>query len=319
VSVTDTTIIEHFVGLTSPSLLDTITLAGFDFTTVTASKFSMRPYSSSTLTINAASETMSNQTIGSMNTTYNWQVADVGTAGLYVAWHTLTIGAATQDTPQFYVYLVDPLGVAPSGDLCTLNDVRVAMSLQDGFTDSDPQIALSISMATAAIIQEGGREFAPVSTNLKRRFMVERVPGAVVHFGPYDLQSASLVQLNPETSSPTTLTTLQDYSFEPIQSRSGTYKQLRMAPTAPIFSTVAVKYNYALLDITGTWGFPTVPPDIRHGCIETVRSWLDKAVQDYGARDLVDLPRDIIATAAQSYDLPIAALKAVRRWQDWTP
>jgi len=150
-------------------------------------------------------------------------------------------------------------------------------------------------------------------------FPAGAITGAVVHFGPYDLQSASLVQLNPETSSPTTLTTLQDYSFEPIQSRSGTYKQLRMAPTAPIFSTVAVKYNYALLDITGTWGFPTVPPDIRHGCIETVRSWLDKAVQDYGARDLVDLPRDIIATAAQSYDLPIAALKAVRRWQDWTP
>jgi len=167
----------------------------------------------------------------------DYQIAwDDGSGNYAVDEVTVTVGPTTFTTPT-------------ASDLCTLADVRAAMRVQAAFTDWDAQISDAISMASAAIIQEAQREFAPVSAATTRRFVVQRVPGAVVHFGPYDLQSATAVSLNPETTSPTTLTQFDTYSFEPFQSRSGTYKQLRMAPAAPIFSTVAVKYGYALVDM----------------------------------------------------------------------
>lgn len=323
-SYTDTTIIEQPVGITQPALTDTITLTGFDFTTCSASVLNMRPYSSTTLTINAGSETLSNKTTGSMNTSYQWQAADVATQGLYVAWHTLTLtGGVKQDTPQFFVYLFDPLGAAASGDLCSLMDVRVAAMWETADTDLDQLAALYITEASSVIGRYCDREFAPVSTGVTRRFFLEPWDlGYRVEFAPYDCQSVSSVVLNPEQSAPLTLVgsgATPDYVLEPLTPKYSVYSRLHVTPFLPIFSSFALRFGYPQVDVTGTWGFPSVPAEARIACIQTVRSWLDRSVNATAVTDLADTPRGYFPQSDGAYGLPLSALRLLQGLKRWVP
>ena len=164
-------------------------------------------------------------------------------------------------------------------DLTTVEAVKEHIQLPDTDTELDELIPDFITQASVLIMNEYKREFAPVSTDTTRRFKVD---GYRVDFSPYDLQSATLVQLHPETNEPIVLVDgslggmSQSYMLKPINPQRGVYQSLQLGGYLVIVSQTLMQFNFALIDVTGTWGFAEVPEDVARACNMTVGSWLTR-------------------------------------------
>lgn len=293
-----------YVGNRNPSITQTILnddgtahdLAG---ATVT---FSMRPEGSSTPKVNAQPATVVSAPAGTVR--YDWQAADVDTAGEYLVWWTVTVGGKTQDVPEsLVVFQAHTVGAS---DLCTLTDVRVALEIPATDTSRDPLISSLITAASGAIMLECEREFAPVTASATRRF---RIDSWVMSLAPYDLRTVSSFVLHPESSSPITLTAGTDYNLEPVTSKTGTYTSVQFSAYLASLpsSQTAFSFGYALCDITGAWGFASVPEDVQRACVITVASWLRKDVSALVGPEL-DLGGGIAPAFAPTMEIPHAAM-----------
>lgn len=171
-------------------------------------------------------------------------------------------------------------------DLCTPDDVREAIKSPLSSTELDDLIPIYITQASLVIMNWCNREFAPITTNATRRF---RVSGYRVDLSPYDLQPspAPVVSLHPESTQPVTLVANDQYMFKPINPHRGVYQSLQFSGFMVIISQTLTRYDFALVDVTGTWGFTAVPEDVERACVTTVSSWLTRtapgAQTPYGA------------------------------------
>lgn len=294
---------------TSPSLSDTIKVNGvaFDLTASTV-KLRMR------LETAAAADPLKIDTLATVvsavagTVRYDWAPGDVDTAGQYVAWWHVTLPSTkVQDSDEFQIIVQDH-GLQ-SGNLCSLADVRQSLELPAAETTRDELILSLIPVASKMIMALVEREFAPVTTGATRRIEVNAssIASRVVDFAPYDLQSATLVSLHPETSTPTTLVAYTDYTLHPAQTDEGVYTSLRLSNFLNVVSNTVVRFGYALIDITGTWGFPSVPGQVAEACSDAVCAWMRRDVSTLGLNlmDGSDLSPDFTA----SFDLPLAAIR----------
>lgn len=167
------------------------------------------------------------------------------------------------------------LNEEPSGGaLCTLADVRQLMQMNEEDTEQDTIIASLIIQAGDLIKRHTEREFAletdDPEAEITRRFEIDLSLGYMT-FAPYDLQSVTSVVLDPDD----TATALQgtDYRLGPLPQRDGVYRTFKLM-TAQGAGTVEV-------DITGLWGFPTVPRPVRLACAQTVVTWLRRDVSAF--------------------------------------
>jgi hypothetical protein len=270
-------VITHFVGNRAPSLTDVIRIDGnpFDLTASTV-KLKMRLETNSVLKVNAAAVIVS-AALGQVR--FDWSALDVDTAGEYVAWWEVTTAALTQDTREFSVVMVDH--AEPSGDLCSLADVREARGNTNTETSQDSLAAAYISAASEAITTEFDREFAPATAAAVRTF---QWTGGVLDLAPYDLRSVTLMRLNPEATSPTTLVAGTDYMLSPVGAPQGVYTSVRLSGYLNTISDVLNRFGFMQVEITGAWGFATVPKRVRQACVLTVQSWLRR---DVGALQLL--------------------------------
>lgn len=193
-------------------------------------------------------------------------------------------------------------------DLTTVANVKAAITLNA--STSDGLIQDLITQASAAITARYQREFAAVSGTPTRRV---KVTECLVRLAPYDLRSASSVVLNPESSSPATLTAGTDYTLEPVAHTSlGTYTELRLSRTLSIDSTTRTNFGYALLDITGTWGAAAIPADVARACIITVAAWLDRGADVIAGMDSTVRPDG--TTMSPSWAIPFAAHSLLQKY-----
>jgi hypothetical protein len=194
--------------------------------------------------------------------------------------------------------------------LCSLADVRSAMETPDSDTSLDDVVTEYINEASELIIKTARRQFAPVQTATAYTFKVSS-KGRVV-FLPYDLQSASQVMLHPEASQLVVDPT--DYQLEPFTNSEGVYTALVLSPWLSRVSLRQLKFGNPWCQITGTWGWPTVPYPVKRACIVTVRTWVRKDAQKmagsiggeyYGGQELApEMPA--------TYALPAAARKLLQ-------
>lgn len=199
-----------------------------------------------------------------------------------------------------------------ANDLTTVQSVKDNIELPSNDQNLDQLIPELITEASSRIIEFCQREFAPVVTQT-RRF---RVDGYRVDFAPWDLQSATAVVLHPEAGSGAitlgdgTNGTNQQYMLKPINPARGVYQSMQFSGYLVIVSQTLMAFNYALVDVTGTWGFPSVPDEVKRACNITVGSWLTKTSPGFsGAYGIPAMSATGGVTFRNDWDIPWAARK----------
>lgn len=184
-------------------------------------------------------------------------------------------------------------------DLCTLEEVKLALELTE--VKRDDVIQMFITSASSAIQTYIESRIVPVETGAKRFAW----SGGGLDLMPYALQSATQVSLDPD-GSPTVLGA-SDYVFKPFVSTNGGYSSLTFSSlVSPVGSSTWQNFGVTFVEVTGTWGWATVPEDIKHGAIATVMSWLRKDTSGFAMRDLDDSGRELGASPVQVMNIPPA-------------
>jgi hypothetical protein len=305
---------------TSPSLFDTIKVNGQPFDLTSSSvKLQMRLETAKAgdpLKIDAAAVVVA-PTAGTVR--YDWVTGDVDTAAEYVAWWRITLPSTkVQDSDEFPVTVRDH-GLQ-TANLCSLADVRSSLELPPSETTRDQLILELIPVASKMLMDYCEREFAPISTALTRRLQVDqRLLGQttinIVDLAPFDLAAVTGagVVMNPESSSPQTLVANTDYQLHPLQTDEGVYTSLRLSNFINFTSDNMIRFGHILFDVTGTWGWPTLPPTVSEACSDSVSAWMRRDVSTLGLnlQDGMNLSPDFIA----SFDLPLAAIRKVNSYR----
>lgn len=211
-------------------------------------------------------------------------------------------------TEDLVVTSSSPGGSTPSGaDLCTLANVRAFIQKEATDTAQDPVISTLITSVSTQIIEWCCREFAPASTAATRRVKCD---STLVDLAPYDLRTATAVVLSPESASPVTLAAT-DYMLEPLNGATGgTYLHLRLSTALSLYSTTWQNFGYALVDVTGDWGFATIPEDVKQACIEAVAVRLRRDVAAFSTTFNLDESR-----MERPESLPASVCQALRQYK----
>lgn len=189
--------------------------------------------------------------------------------------------------------------------------MRAALEIPAADTSRDSLISTLITAASDAIMNDTEREFAPVTASATRRF---RIDSFSMSLAPYDLRSVSSLILHPEAASPVTLNATTDYQLQPVTTATGTYTTVQFSHylAALPSSTTAFGFGYALCDISGAWGFATVPTDVKRACVVTVASWMRKDVSALIAASELDIGGGIAPAFPSTMEIPNAAKRLLR-------
>jgi len=197
-------------------------------------------------------------------------------------------------------------------DLTTLAQVRAEQQKPSANTDQDAIISALITQASAAIIRWTEREFAPITMGLTRTFEWPW-ESALVSFAPFDLATLTSVHVDTDIVVGGSLIPATDYRPWPANAKDGVYTGLRLRPL--VFNTGRVMFPERQVQVTGDWGFPTIPDAVRRACIITVNEWLrDRWMRDPGMT--VELAAAGMPEAGRPSALPFAAralLEPLRR------
>lgn len=182
---------------------------------------------------------------------------------------------------------------ASSIDLCTVADVRSYRQKPTGDTNQDTVIQSLITAASRAINTFIGIDVTPtnVTATASHIFVYRGGSRLSLTAGRKVAQSVTSVVMDTDTSSPLTLTSDQ-WALRPKPARDGLYRWLRLpyagvqlhGPQFPGDRDSAERE----VTVTGVWGFPAVPDDIRHWCVVTVCEWMDRNVQTFSRTFSVD-------------------------------
>lgn len=313
-----------FEGDLSPAIADTIKIDGaaVDLSPgiVDSVTFSMRPAESDTPKISAATATiLSPETAG--NVRYDWSGTDTDTAGDYLGWWTVTYtaGSKPQSTDEFPIRVA--AHVHDESLLCTIADVRLEMRLLPAERHHDSLIDRKIREASALIMSDYQREFAPPTptSDVVRRFLVDgrdmTERGLIVDLAPSDLRTLTSAKLHPGETNETTLTADDHFTLEPLDKEWGVWSKIRVADHADLSSEYASRFGRAVLEIEGAWGFPAVPADVQYAAVTTVKSWLDRPTSEYAIRDADTNPRETFAESGGGLHIPSDARRALRPFE----
>lgn len=172
-----------------------------------------------------------------------------------------------------------------SVDLCTLSDVRSFLQKTSGDTDQDAVISSLITRASTAILKDCQREFAPATASEARTFTYDG--SGRLSLAPYDLRSASLVRIDTDDAAPTTLASSQ-YRLWPLPAVNGTYLTVLFDTTV---GGTRNNWRDRLVEITGAWGFQSVPEDVKHAAVVTTAIWLRRDVAAFSSTFSLDEDR----------------------------
>jgi hypothetical protein len=233
--------------------------------------------------------------------TYSWLPA---ASGLYeIRWEgTGAVVAAEQEA------IFVRVGITLGADLCSLAEVRQEIKINT--TAVDDKIQTSITAASFAISKRYQRQFSPAGS---QTYLFD-VTSRLVDLAPFDLQPtpAPTLTLDPGGDNETVLDAT-DYRLRPIHSLSGTYYRLRLR--RGLWLPSMGDFGFALLQIDGTWGFPSIDPDVRRAAIVTAASWVDRGAESYAMPNMdTDGPNPYPARP-ETWAIPSAAHSLLQRYE----
>jgi hypothetical protein len=250
-----------YVGNRSPAITQTITIDGvaFDLSSSTV-RFKMRRPGSTTLKVDAAATIVTPPgTDGEVR--YDWLAADVDTAAQYLCWWEVTTAGKVQEVGEA---LIEIRAHAPFGSrqLCGRGDV---IRLVPGYSDdqsTDGILEDLIASESQTWLNETGREFVPIAAaSSTRSFDVAWQHCATRKIRIGDANTITAVETSDQAGNTLAAVTAGDWVGLP-RTRQAWQPITRI--WFPPNSGAAVTLNPGyVLEVTGTWGFPAVPDDVR--------------------------------------------------------
>ena len=198
---------------------------------------------------------------------YAWQAVDVDTAGRYRGWFEITLPSALpQDTPEFDVLIDEHAPL--TRPLCAIADVVRYVPAYSSDAQSDELLETLIAAESRSIHQTFGREFVAIVGQNPRLFDLTpwNVRQRRVRIG--DAAAVTQVRVLDEDGTLWQLVAAADWhalprareEWEPI-------RQIRLREKSANPATFSAGQ---VLEVTGTWGFPVVPEDVRQACAKLV-------------------------------------------------
>lgn len=204
--------------------------------------------------------------------------------------------------------------VLSSRALAGLEETKRYAKIDLAETGDDDIVIDRINAASALIHRVADREFKPVGTNPQTRSFDLIAPR-------YGVPPSNELRIGDLASAPTAVTidgnVVTDLStvvglprvrqeWEPI-------RRLRFGSALGTYPAYWPGYwSGSVIEVTGTWGFPEVPADIREACIVTVAIWLSRDVTTYSETFIseegrVEMPRALprqVYDVVSAYQLP---------------
>jgi len=152
-------------------------------------------------------------------------------------------------------------------------------------TDSsqDDNIRFLINAFSDLAMRYSEREFRTTVTNPATRtfgvspFKVYGADAGYVDFGKFDAQTVTGVVLNSQAPGSTTTLDTTMYQPVPVEKWDGVYTGLNI--TGYVISSASLPGITITADVTGNWGWATVPDIVVRDCVETVKTWLRMGYQ----------------------------------------
>jgi hypothetical protein len=172
-----------------------------------------------------------------------------------------------------------------SVSLVSVADVRNFIQKPDADQQQDAIIGRLIEQASEAIMTWTEREFAPAGQpGVSRQFYY--CGNGVLNLTPYDVQTVTAVKIDTVGGAGGTTLAGTDYRLYPTPAKDGVYNWLRLSPA--IVGNPSTTFAQREVTVTGTWGFPAVPDDVKHWTAVTVATWLRKDVQAFSTTFNID-------------------------------
>lgn len=152
-----------------------------------------------------------------------------------------------------------------------------------GIDASDPTqddaIRFCINSASLRIMEYAGREFKSMASgSTARTFEISQGGSGFddVSFGPYDAATITAVVIDTQLGQTGLTLTTSQYQPVPVQQWHGVYTGVHILAGATGYVPVGAR---RAASVTGTWGWPSVPGEVKHACVETVKDWLSGEYQ----------------------------------------
>lgn len=201
---------------------------------------------------------------------YDWAAADVDEVAEFVAWWEVTYsGSKVQESPSFQIVVEDPAAVFQG--LCELPDVT---AYARGYRSDDETDALLVRMILARsrrIQDETQREFRAISPAVDpRKFDLEAWHLRERRVSIGDLASAPSLVRVLDTDQATVVETVTAANYVVMPRTRHAVQPITALWFPPASPNPADLGEGRVLEVTGTWGFPSVPDDIREACAALV-------------------------------------------------
>lgn len=212
---------------------------------------------------------------------------------------------------------VDPGAGADPRDLCLLADVKALMQKTGPNAGTQDDLIQSLITRTSVkIMGDTRREFVPGGPNSEAYTAATRTFEYVwsdtddetfVDLSPYDLQLTPVptILIDTDTDTPTTLDT-DHYRLWPQPALHDVFMAVRIRD---IGTSLATRWRTRQIQVTGNWGFPSIPYDVTQACAETVIHWISNYP---GARRPEQI--DAATMGAQPRSYPMTALDLLGRF-----
>lgn len=200
-------------------------------------------------------------------------------------WYARFEGTGAVTSAEETEIMVDPSQFYDNGGLSDRALVRLGetkdwLAQRNVDTSNDGKIISRINAASEEIMRVSGREFKPHGTNPEARIFYLGWNGNTVDVG--DLQTASTASTSLsvyQTETGTLLTTFASTDYIALPQNREPWRPI----TGIYFQRGSWGYNRSdnYLSVTGYWGFPEVPQNIKHATMDTVAFWLDRDVEHF--------------------------------------
>lgn len=180
-------------------------------------------------------------------------------------------------------------------EIWALTTVEKVKQQGSGIRSSDPTqddaIRFLINAASEQFMRYSGREFVTASVGSTTRtfpvspIQVYGIYSAYADFGRYDAQTVTGVVINSQAGAAgqVTLDTTQ-YQPLPVEKWDGVYTGVGIAGSSDWMASLPGIIT--TIDVTGTWGWPSVPDYVQRLCVEQVKAWLWNSYQVTNGIDL---------------------------------